>query len=160
GSGAQVLYNTPNGFGPSLGGGYVYVTTTASTGTSAVVGISVQSGMVAFSYSVNSAVRLLGVPGGVYYLTRPPAASAAVGWIPVGGTGAARLATPGLLPVDLAVDADSLYWTEQGTDGTIDGHVQRVPRNGTVATQLATGPGGCSGIAIDDRFVYFTSPGN
>jgi hypothetical protein len=58
-------------------------------------------------------------------------------------------------PVRIAVNATSVYWTND-TDG---GTVMRVPLGGGGAVTLATGQSSPYDIAVDATSVYWTNPG-
>ena len=59
-------------------------------------------------------------------------------------------------PVDLALDATYVYWS----DGTSPGSVARCARAGCggVATTLATSQGGLDGVAVSSTLVFFDTP--
>jgi hypothetical protein len=59
-------------------------------------------------------------------------------------------------PVGLAVDASHVYFTSPSA-----GTVQRCPEVAPCAPEtIATGQGGASSIAVNDRGIYWTLPGD
>ena len=68
----------------------------------------------------------------------------------------ATLATGLLNPYRVAVDGQSVYWTEGGTT-TTNGSVKKIPLGGGTPTPLATSQNAPYGLAIDGNNVYWTS---
>jgi sugar lactone lactonase YvrE len=63
----------------------------------------------------------------------------------------------GDVPWDIAVDADNVYWTEQGSAPN-SGKVMKASKvDGSGATVLASGQSGPAGIAIDGSKVYWAN---
>ena len=67
------------------------------------------------------------------------------------GDAGTTLATGQAQPSLLAVDADSIYWTNAG-----DGSVVSVPKGGGPTTPIAQGQGSPFGIAVNASGVYWT----
>src|SRR5439155_8332085 len=68
------------------------------------------------------------------------------------------------LPQQLAVDDHSVYWASLGTviddpKFASDGKIERVEKDGTGRTTLASGLSGPTSVAVDDAFVYFAESG-
>jgi hypothetical protein len=75
---------------------------------------------------------------------------------PVDGGAPVTLAFGQSLPYGIVVDDTSVYWTNAGTDGTIDGTVMKVSIGGGTPTTLASGQSSPWGIAVDATSVYWT----
>jgi hypothetical protein len=72
--------------------------------------------------------------------------------VPLAGGTPTTLASGQMMPLDLAVDATSVYWTDS-TGGT----VMKVPLAGGTPTTLASGQSSPDYIAVDGTSVYWTN---
>src|SRR5208283_2108580 len=63
-------------------------------------------------------------------------------------------------PACIAVDANNVYWTNNGTNGSADGTVMKVALGGGAHVTLASGQNGPWGIAVDANNVYWTDNGD
>src|SRR5262249_12818126 len=66
---------------------------------------------------------------------------------------AAPLPGTGLGPFALTVDADRLYWADQGA-------IRSMPKNGGPIVDLAMGAASVSELAVDDTHVYWSVQGH
>jgi hypothetical protein len=62
-------------------------------------------------------------------------------------------------PCGVAVDEESVYWTNYGSDTMHGGSVMKMPLGGGAAAELASGLGNPCAIALDAAGVYWTSYG-
>ncbi len=68
----------------------------------------------------------------------------------------------GLQPTGVAVDATSVYWTNQGCPlkgGTCEGTLVKVPKCGGSPVTLASGLNGPNAVAVDDTSAYWANLG-
>lgn len=65
------------------------------------------------------------------------------------------LASGGITPYSIALDATSVYWANYSNDGTYKGSVMKVSIAGGSAVTLAAGFECAGGIAVDSSGVYF-----
>jgi hypothetical protein len=72
------------------------------------------------------------------------------------GGGLVVLASGQLAPYGIAVDADNVYWTDEGVNYASNGSVQRIGLCGGAPTVLAANQEPYA-IAIDSRNVYWTN---
>jgi hypothetical protein len=75
--------------------------------------------------------------------------------VPTGGGTPVVLASG--RPVYIAVDAESVYWTDDDPTGGVNGQILKVPVGGGETTVLATGQDGPDRIAVDQASVYWTN---
>jgi hypothetical protein len=78
---------------------------------------------------------------------------------PIGGGATMTIATGQNIPLDLKVDATSVYWVNQGDLTTADGMVMKAPLAGGSPVTLATGQHVIFDLAIDSTTVYWNNWG-
>jgi hypothetical protein len=81
--------------------------------------------------------------------------------VPIAGGAPIPLASGQNSPRGIAVDATSLYWTNEGTgkDGYMDGAIVKLPVTGGTTTTLASAQHSPSQITVDATSVYWTNNG-
>jgi len=77
--------------------------------------------------------------------------------LPLGGDGGAPIVIAPALPIQIAVDATSVYWTYGNGTG---GQVLKAPIGGGPVVVLAAGQTNPVGIAVDGTSVYWVNEGN
>jgi len=99
----------------------------------------------------------------VYFITMDDAATGSIYSVPKNGGTPKLLATKLAAPIDLALDATSVYWANLGTiigdDIAADGSIERILKNGSGRQVLADKLSTPSSISIDDTDVYFSEVG-
>ena len=84
--------------------------------------------------------------------------------LPKSGGMPVALATGVPLPLDVVVDATSIYWTSLGSTLDLqtfnsDGKVEKINKDGTGRLLLASGLSGTTGLGVDDNNVWFGETG-
>jgi hypothetical protein len=94
----------------------------------------------------------------VYWTTTsdPPMSTGAILKVPLGGGTPITIASAQDNPLNIAVDAKSVYWT----NSDYPGDVMTVPLSGGTPTTLATAQNYPTGIAVDESNVYWTDSGD
>jgi sugar lactone lactonase YvrE len=135
----------------SAGGGAAVQASSVTAGGATTLGTAtggfLPKGMAVNSSSIYFVAQLSGGGGGLFELPIAGATPTEI-W-----TGDATSA-----PVDVAVDATNVYWTDQG-----DGAVYATPLGGGTVTTLASktttsGLVGPARLAVDSKNVYFSDP--
>lgn len=111
----------------------------AAEGASAATGVVAAGGKAFFG---------LGVPmagPGALYSVRPVAGSAA------------KLADVGQLPLGLALDGSSLFWTDRDKGTVMEFRVDGAPDGGARETTWVSGHTTPTGIAVDGGYLYWTN---
>jgi hypothetical protein len=78
---------------------------------------------------------------------------------PIGGGATVTIASGQNIPLDLQVDATSVYWVNQGDVTTADGMVMKAPLAGGSPATLAMGQNIIFDLAVDSTTVYWNSWG-
>ena len=78
---------------------------------------------------------------------------------PIGGGAATMLASGQNIPLDVKVDATSVYWVNQGGTTTPDGAVVKMPLAGGAPVTLAAAQNYVFDLAIDSTNVYWNDWG-
>ncbi len=99
----------------------------------------------------------------IYFITVDDATTGSIYSVSKNGGTPKLLATKLAAPIDLALDATSVYWANLGTlmgdDIAADGSIERILKNGTGRQVLADKLSTPSSIALDDADVYFSEVG-
>jgi len=99
----------------------------------------------------------------IYFITADDASTGSLYSIPRAGGMLNQLATKLPAPIDLVIDATSVYWINLGTiigeDLAADGSVERINKNGTGRQVLADKLSAPLGLAIDGTDVYLAETG-
>src|SRR5207245_1265242 len=99
----------------------------------------------------------------IYFLTQDDATTGSLYKVAKSGGTATLLATKLPAPIDVRVDATSVYWASLGTivaqDLNADGSVERMAKDGTGRTVLADKLNAPFTLALDATDVYFSETG-
>lgn len=101
--------------------------------------------------------RQLLVDGGeLYWVTGPDLTAGKVLRCDVNACVPQAIATDQFRPHGLALDAQYVYWTVHGMDGTLDGSIMRARRDGTEVVTYLANVDGPSGVAVAGDSLYYT----
>jgi hypothetical protein len=89
----------------------------------------------------------------------PSDGASAVMKVPMAGGAPIPLASAGLNTTGIAVDAESVYWTDDGDLSGPNGKVMKVPIAGGAPVTLVSGQDDPQAIALDGTNVYWTTAG-
>lgn len=93
----------------------------------------------------------------VYWTCGCTSTTSGISRAPIGGGAPAVLAMNQAFPLNITMDANNVYWTNQGSTMMGDGSVMMAAKSGAQVLTVATAQDKPYDIAVNDKYIYWTT---